>query len=82
MFGCMIRYRQDLSRATRFVVCDCLPALAARLGGHGRERLHACLPLQPDYVVTGEKDCMPVIIAQLGGRGREKLHACLPLLPE
>ena len=41
----------------------CMPAITARLGVHGRERLHACLPLLPDT-------------ARLGGHGREKLHAC------
>ena len=53
---CPIRWSRE-----RKIIC--MPAITARLGVHGRERLHACLPLLPDTAI-------------LGGHGREKLHAC------
>ncbi len=58
----------------------CLPAIAARLGGYGRERLHAYLPLLPDYVVTGENDCMPACPYCPIRWSRERKIACLPAL--
>ena len=57
-----------------------IPALIARFGGHMRGKQHACLPLLPVLVVTGEENCMPACPCCPLWWPQQRKHACLAAL--